>query len=531
MADPEKHTDNDDPENIGDDTEFLKGGIDAGSDLDELTFEDDELVDLSGSGSSAIDEILGSPLTSAEDESPATGSGTSQIPAARSDSEIPGSGSVLDQALTGQTNFPDPATPQNLGEEDPPAESAGNQRLDPSQRRTRPRPRPRPRQRSAPAEDEIIFDDDDDFAGILPEEPEETSPVAELPPSEPELPTAPEPIVEATTSPASLHDFEPEPAFEPTPTPEPAPVTPPPAIPEIPPVGLGEIDDEFEDLPDVPEPALPPQQPPETPSQIDPTPVPDFKAMAQPTGLPRSVADPDVEDFDPPAPAPAAPAESTPDDNTGAQSIDEDELAAEEAVPPPPPPPEKSDTKMGLGNKLFGQLAPLELASLAVIAVGCIFGVFLFNSWSKSGLPPRTVLEKPAESVPSSLDGQIIQASSLEAYWRARNENDSSKITSGFLPELELTLAGSANGYLLAIFRNDEGQLVGTADLKVEAGKVVSTGSQTGTLTSPVGLDNEFVLATYRVEDKWRWQVTLKESVDKEDWAEIAHFYFPADSR
>ncbi len=135
-------------------------------------------------------------------------------------------------------------------------------------------------------------------------------------------------------------------------------------------------------------------------------------------------------------------------------------------------PPDRSQSATGAGRSVLGQLKPLELASLIVIALGCLGGVFIFNSWSKSGLPPRSVPAKPAETAPSSLDGQIVQISKLEAYWRSKDETDPSKVISEFLPELSLTLDGGTKGYFLAIFRNAEGELVDTADQKVEGWKI-----------------------------------------------------------
>lgn len=254
MADPENDPEkNDDPENTGEGTEFLAGDLGAGSELDELHFDDDELVDLDDSEQGSIDQILTKPLD------PLDLLGTPPNPAPPPDpnedflldepsqdpedigsppalppagSAVPSSGSILDKALSGATGFPPGSDAQGdqvdpISPEPPSEETAGNQRLDPSRRR--PRPRPRPRQRSAPAEDEIIFDDDDEFAATLPEE---IPPAAEIPPDKPDLAKAPE----------SEPPLKPEPEA-------PADSAP---IPEIPPVGLAEIDDDFPHLPEVP---------------------------------------------------------------------------------------------------------------------------------------------------------------------------------------------------------------------------------------------------------------------------------------
>lgn len=267
----------------------------------------------------------------------------------------------------------------------------------------------------------------------------------------------------------------------------------------------------------------------EPPLSIDPNPIPDVEAIARRPDPPEDSADAELDALIPlpPPPDEATAAAFSPD---AGEPLADDELTIDD-IPSPQPPDKRVESATGAGRSLFGQLKPLELASLIVIALGCLGGIFLFNSWSKSGLPPRSVPAKPAETAPSRLDGQIVQISKLEAYWRSKDESDSSKVMSKFLPELSLTLDGGTKGYLLAIFRNAEGELVDTADLKIEAGKFVSTGNDTATLTATIGLENEFVLATYRAEDRWRWNVTLRESADKEEWTDIARFYFPADRR
>ena len=50
-------------------------------------------------------------------------------------------------------------------------------------------------------------------------------------------------------------------------------------------------------------------------------------------------------------------------------------------------------------------------------------------------------------------------------------------------------------------------------------------------MTATEGLENEFVLATYQADDRWRWHVVLKESLDKKEWSTLSTFYFPGEYR
>ncbi|MFT5854466.1 MAG: hypothetical protein ACI8XO_001710 [Verrucomicrobiales bacterium] len=606
MADSDNDHENDDLENLGDDADFLKDPFGTDSQLDELTFSDDALTDIATDASGSVDELLGSPIDAIDsdplpndlddpaadellprpsdesfltDELPDPEFDGTPIAQRPRDSAIPRIGNILDKALSGSELIPSSPKPEP---EPQPEEVAGNQRLDPGQRRRR----PRPRQRVTPDEDEIVFDDDEEFIAAIPDEissEEVAAPVEETIEPEPELPDAPDAEFVATPSavesqepelepepefiptpvviepepdlePASLLD--PEPDFAPTPAePEPQPIADPEPVVESTLESLGDPDSEllpeevfepeFEpELVAVREPEFEPISPSAPASETAADLLPDEEfipapAAAEPGDLDRDFEDlPDVPELELPpieSPEPALAADDSiqdlePDQSSSqtlavGDSLDDDDVGSKVSQAA------KSGSSFGGLKGFVGQLQPLEMACLTVIFISCLGGAFLFNSWSKAGIPPRQIDPKPAEHAPDSIDGAIAKIGKLEAYWRPKSETDSPKITSDFLPVLNLTLDSSSKGYLLAIFRNAEGDLVDTADQKIEGGKFVTTGKSSGTMTATSGLPNDYALATYRVENKWRWSVTLRESADQQEWTDLAVFYFPGESR
>ena len=490
MADPEnenkKHG-----ENKADDADFLN------DELDELSaFGGDDLADPSDS---AIDDLLGGEIEPLDEFVP--------TPAATPIEPTP----IPDEPIE------DPGT------------VAGNQRLEGSQRRRR--ERPRPRREAAPSEDDIIFDDDD-FVPTLPDE---------IPVIEPEpVVVPPEPVLEEEI-PAIYPEIEdippiPEPApfpeappsaFDPTPIPveepeiEPAPEPIPAELPEVEilesaPIGLGAIDDDFEDLPDVPELDL------EAPAPvIDPTPVPDLDAIGD---LPPPV-EADFPGDDELMPPPI----SVDDEALPGTAVELEDEPLEEAGAAPAQ--SAAQAPVSAFKHWLGNLKALELASLAVLLLSCIIGTYLFSSWAKKGRPDREVAPKPLSEPPASIAGEVAKIGSLQAYWRKKTDEDSDKIESEYLPVVSVTLDGGGDGYLLAVFYDSMNKIAGTADGKISNGKFVSNDSPTGLLTCTEGLPNIFELSTYQAEEERRWRVVLKESTNKDDYKDLANFTFPGELR
>jgi len=259
------------------------------------------------------------------------------------------------------------------------------------------------------------------------------------------------------------------------------------------------------------------------------------------------------------------------EDHTTAPAEELDSLEADaDLKPDTTDKPSAVSTIFGGLRGWFGQLKALELICLLVIAVACIGGIFLFKHWEKLGTPPREVAPQPAEEMPKNLDGEIVKTSSLRAYWRNPTEKEADKmgefqlvlsgpapregmkeedikkevakakaqrearIAGQFIPEIEMTLEGSASGNVVVSFYNPDGDLVDTASARIDGGKFVDGDQRSATTTFACILDGfatEFVLAQYQEERDLLWYVKIRESRDNKEFNDVAFFYFPGDSQ
>ena len=464
--------------------------------------------------------------------------------------------SILDKALSGSSlefprqppraTPPDGAEPEpeegNEADSSPPEVPAGNRPL-------AGRPRRRLPQRKAPAldEDEIVFEEDEivfEEEVAVPAVIESTDvPAADEAPDE--LADLPDLDVEAEVEPTTtIPDEDPEPDPVELPETDPIDIDAPDLeedLPELPTLdeSLGDdldplpslpddeefpveeeppdpIDSEFDDLPELPDLDSIEALSPADEVLIDPTPQPDYEALVA-----EDVSEEDLPD----------------DETTPAIASDGAEYEGDDDLIDDPLPEETDHIDPIRGNGVlaatkewFAGLKPLELASLIVIALSCLAGIFMFSAWSKKGTPQRPLLPQPQATTPGSISGSHVTISSIDSYWES-SATDDPEADQQFLPVLELTVEPSSTGTILAVFKDDQGGIIDSVSERVEGGRFVSTGEATGRLVCPSGLENEFLLATYLGDDDWNWTVNLRESKDNREFADLAFFNFTGDRR
>jgi len=231
-----------------------------------------------------------------------------------------------------------------------------------------------------------------------------------------------------------------------------------------------------------------------TPAPVEPAPAetPASKAIEE------EVAETEVE----PTPEQESPTASpASEESTTAASSPEPEPARQEPVATPKPSQPvmtKPDRKEWIGLGVLG-------AVFLAVAIWWITGLFSSVTTTRMG-----------EDEPEfPIEGQFIEAKSAVSFWRKPirdGENaDVARSEVVYLPVAVVTLKGTGDGVLRAIFRDDEGSFVGdTITRSFTAGHFDDSGSPTVEFPATSGFQEHSDFNAYRVGGN-RWTVEVLE--------------------
>jgi len=158
--------------------------------------------------------------------------------------------------------------------------------------------------------------------------------------------------------------------------------------------------------------------------------------------------------------------------------------------------------------------------------------IMLSNTVSGTLKTAREAIKPIAESVPKSLEGELISLAGIECYWRDRQDADRVDEHSAILPVVEIA-SGSGSGKLQILFLDSNREIRGDAHTFDLAGGQFSPGGLSAIALSTEGLANEVQFAAYRSDEESagddRWTVSVLESADGENWVELLEFEIPAE--
>lgn len=181
---------------------------------------------------------------------------------------------------------------------------------------------------------------------------------------------------------------------------------------------------------------------------------------------------------------------------------------AEEVVEATEPTPEASEVSRPIIEKPQGK----ERIGLIVLAV-----VFLgLGIWWIAGLMSDVPTTRLGEDEPDfPIAGRFIEAKSATSFWRTPiREGDQADIARAdilAIPVLEVSITGSGDGVLRAIFRDDQGEFVGDSITRTfTSGHFDQSNSPTVEFPATSGFTEDAEFNAYRVGGD-RWSVEILE--------------------
>lgn len=214
----------------------------------------------------------------------------------------------------------------------------------------------------------------------------------------------------------------------------------------------------------------------------------------------------------------------TPPTISAGETLSDDDAAAEG---------ENSDMAEKKKTLRLPSFKPLELVGIAAVLAVCLGALIMLSNTVNGTLKvARESLKPVAESVPGSIEGELISLAGIECYWRNRQDTDRVDENSTILPVVEIA-SGSGEGKLQILFLDPDGKIRGDAHTFGLAGGEFSPGGASTIALSTEGLANEVQFAAYRASGEnaadERWTASIRESPDGVDWVELLEFEIPAE--
>lgn len=240
--------------------------------------------------------------------------------------------------------------------------------------------------------------------------------------------------------------------------------------------------------------------------------------------------DEEISDFATPAPPPEEPAVEELEDPGEPEPVPESVEAEEEVEEEPAPEPEAVDEPAAPAAEQPAPVEPSPQTQPAApsvpiakpngkekIGLGILGVVFIaLGIWWLLGLLSDVPTTRMGQDEPDfPIEGGFTEATAAESYWRAPiregDQRDIARTDVIIIPILKVTITGTGDGVLRAIYRDDEGEFVGDSITRsFTSGQFDDSRSASCEFPATSGFTEESEFNAYRVGGE-RWTVEILE--------------------
>ena len=215
--------------------------------------------------------------------------------------------------------------------------------------------------------------------------------------------------------------------------------------------------------------------------------------------------------------------------NQGTKSTSLSNLPTGDEMPPEirpeePPPTDEQTLPPARSGFTVLELSFTGLLFAALLGVGVMFAMsinHLLNKYDQASL-------KVLDVVPDSARGELLQLEGIHSYWRDSGPNDRVQQGSRILPVISIDSI-NGKGSIQVIFRDDLGRIRGDSHVHpITSGESFSAHGTSGMTSEVEFSDYKLEIG---IEANEYWTATIKESTDRENWAQIGQYRLSAERR